>query len=56
MYDKLGYTVFRRVLRYYGGADSEDAFDMRKALGRSDGSHVIPLKRPINPSELWPGN
>ncbi|ODV82911.1 hypothetical protein CANARDRAFT_10109 [[Candida] arabinofermentans NRRL YB-2248] len=42
MYEKLGYTVFRRVVGYYGGVDvipdkkkiddEIDAFDMRKSL------------------------
>lgn len=26
MYTKFGYTVYRRVLGYYSGADNEDAF------------------------------
>ena len=26
MYTKCGYTVFRRVLDYYTGADDEDAY------------------------------
>lgn len=30
MYTKLGYSVFRRVVGYYG--DKEDAYDMRKCL------------------------
>lgn len=32
MYTKLGYSVFRRVVGYYG--DQEDAYDMRKSLPR----------------------
>ena len=29
MYEKMGYSIYRRVLGYYSG--EEDAFDMRKA-------------------------
>ncbi|URE37599.1 FR47-like protein [Musa troglodytarum] len=32
MYEKLGYVIYRRVLRYYSG--EEDGLDMRKALSR----------------------
>ena len=53
MYKSLGYIVYRRVLDYYsgsGGADSEDAFDMRKAMPRDkDKTTVIPLDKPIKP-------
>lgn len=37
MYKKMGYSVYRRVVGYYsagGGADAEDAYDMRKPLKR----------------------
>ncbi|KAF8646948.1 hypothetical protein AX16_007040 [Volvariella volvacea WC 439] len=41
MYEKMGYSVYRRVKEYYGnlgmgkgGRDEEDAFDMRKPLSR----------------------
>ena len=48
MYKKMGYSVFRRVVDYYsddptgkGGGKGEDAFDMRKPLGRDkDRRHV----------------
>eukprot|EP00271_Cylindrocystis_brebissonii_P015914 TRINITY_DN38994_c0_g1_i1.p1 TRINITY_DN38994_c0_g1~~TRINITY_DN38994_c0_g1_i1.p1 ORF type:complete len:175 (+),score=33.91 TRINITY_DN38994_c0_g1_i1:328-852(+) len=51
MYEKFGYTVYRRVLRYYSG--EEDAFDMRKALPRDKlKKSVIPMTRPITPEEL----
>ena len=53
MYRKLGYTVFRRVLGYYGG--EEDAFDMRLALSRDTAkASVVPLPVPVRPDELWP--
>ncbi|KAL0418734.1 UNVERIFIED_CONTAM: N-terminal acetyltransferase B complex catalytic subunit NAA20 [Sesamum radiatum] len=51
MYEKLGYVVYRRVLRYYSG--EEDGLDMRKALSRDvEKKSVIPLKRPVTPDEL----
>ncbi|EMR08470.1 hypothetical protein PNEG_03298 [Pneumocystis murina B123] len=36
MYKSLGYSVFRRVIKYYNGSkgDDEDALDMRKPLSR----------------------
>jgi len=41
MYERMGYSVYRRVREYYGslgvgkgGRDEEDAFDMRKPLPR----------------------
>jgi len=34
MYKKMGYVVYRRVIEYYSGDPSEDAFDMRKPLER----------------------
>ncbi|KAG0458414.1 hypothetical protein HPP92_023276 [Vanilla planifolia] len=51
MYEKLGYVVYRRVLRYYSG--EEDGLDMRKALSRDvEKKSMIPLKRPVTPDEL----
>ncbi|GAB5034832.1 n-acetyltransferase 5 [Nannochloropsis oceanica] len=51
MYEKFGYSVYRRVLGYYSG--EEDAFDMRKALPRDvHKKSVIPLTRPVTPAEL----
>lgn len=46
LYQGLGYTVFRRVVDYYnddptGRKAGEDAFDMRKPLGRDKkGKHI----------------
>jgi len=39
MYEGMGYSVWRRIIGYYGtgsggGKDDEDAFDMRKPLSR----------------------
>jgi N-terminal acetyltransferase B complex catalytic subunit len=53
MYASLGYTVYRRVLRYYGGSPPEDAFDMRKALPRdANGESVIPLPAPVTADDI----
>jgi N-terminal acetyltransferase B complex catalytic subunit len=53
MYEKFGYSVYRRVLGYYTGADEEDAFDMRKALPRDvHKKSIIPLKHPVRPEDL----
>ncbi|KAJ7514388.1 hypothetical protein O6H91_23G042100 [Diphasiastrum complanatum] len=51
MYQKLGYVIYRRVLRYYSG--EEDGLDMRKAMPRDkDKKSIIPLKDPVTPEEL----
>jgi len=51
MYEKLGYTVYRRVIKYYSG--TEDAFDMRKAMPRDvQKKSIIPLKHPVTPDDL----
>ncbi|WRX10241.1 hypothetical protein QQP08_002728 [Theobroma cacao] len=51
MLPKLGYVIYRRVLRYYSG--EEDGLDMRKALSRDiEKKSIIPLKRPVTPDEL----
>ncbi|ETV94894.1 N-alpha-acetyltransferase 20, NatB catalytic subunit, variant [Aphanomyces invadans] len=54
MYEKFGYSVYRRVLGYYSGDDDgEDAFDMRKALPRDkDKKSIIPLPYPVMPDSL----
>ncbi|KAF4316227.1 hypothetical protein JM18_007020 [Phytophthora kernoviae] len=54
MYEKFGYSVYRRVLGYYSNADDgEDAFDMRKALPRDiHKKSIIPLPHPITPDQL----
>lgn len=50
LYEKLGYSVFRRVVGYYGGEmpydrnalnDQIDAFDMRKALPRDTKQETV---------------
>ncbi|KAI8900814.1 acyl-CoA N-acyltransferase [Globomyces pollinis-pini] len=53
MYEKFGYTIYRRVIGYYTGNDPEDAFDMRKALPRDKlKQSIIPLKHPVYPEDL----
>ncbi|KAL9647508.1 hypothetical protein ABK040_006868 [Willaertia magna] len=53
MYEKLGYTTYRRVLGYYSGKNSEDGLDMRKATGLDpERKSMIPLGRDIHPEEL----
>ncbi|KAH8726787.1 acyl-CoA N-acyltransferase [Phaeosphaeriaceae sp. PMI808] len=39
LYRKMGYSVYRRVLKYYN--DDEDAFDMRKPLSRDKDKGTI---------------
>ena len=51
MYEKFGYTVYRRVIGYYSG--EEDAYDMRKAMPRDrEKQSVVPLGRAVYPHEL----
>ena len=51
MYRKMGYDVYRRVLRYYEG--EEDGFDMRNPLARDVGGvRCKPLERPVTVKEL----
>jgi N-terminal acetyltransferase B complex catalytic subunit len=53
MYEKFGYTTYRRVLHYYSEGPAEDALDMRKALSRDrDKRSVVPLGRPVTVDEL----
>lgn len=53
MYQRMGYSVYRRVLDYYSGFKSEDGLDLRKALPRDVHKRsVIPLPRPVHASEL----
>ncbi|GMH82283.1 hypothetical protein TrVE_jg11833 [Triparma verrucosa] len=52
MYERMGYSVYRTVLKYYSDND-EDAYDMRKAMPRDpEGKSCVPLKEPITPDEL----
>ncbi|KAF1353621.1 acyl-CoA N-acyltransferase [Delphinella strobiligena] len=54
LYEKMGYSVYRRIVDYYN--DGADAFDMRKPLARDRDRKTI---RPdgenirVDPSEVW---
>jgi N-terminal acetyltransferase B complex catalytic subunit len=53
MYQKFGYSTYRRVISYYSGEDPEDALDMRKALPRDKNRQsVVPLDHPVYPHDL----
>lgn len=50
MYRLLGYVIYRQVIGYYSGVNSEDAYDMRKAMSRDKQKHsMIPLPHPVHP-------
>ncbi|KAI5453159.1 N-alpha-acetyltransferase 20 [Naganishia albida] len=63
MYEKMGYSVFRRVVGYYNGMegvgnspDQLDGFDMRKSMARdTDRKHVRSNGREVRvrPEEVW---
>ena len=48
MYSKFGYTVYRRVIGYYSGSDSEDAFGARSA-DQATRAH----RRSVTDDERW---
>jgi N-terminal acetyltransferase B complex catalytic subunit len=53
MYEKFGYSTYRRVIGYYSGELPEDALDMRKALPRDvEKKSIIPLNHPVRPEDL----
>jgi N-terminal acetyltransferase B complex catalytic subunit len=53
MYEKFGYVKYRRVLDYYSGKYTEDAFDMRKALARDTSRRsMVPLREPVRAQDL----
>ena len=56
MYEKFGYSVYRRVINYYSGYGDEapeDALDMRKALPRDkEKQSILPLDHPVRPEDL----
>ena len=54
LYRRMGYSVFRRVVGYYG--DGEDAFDMRKPLGRDKDRGTVREggeEWRVDPGEVW---
>ncbi len=52
LYERLGYSIYRRVVGYYSGV--EDAFDMRKPCSRDTlRKSVIPLDHPVYPEDMY---
>lgn len=54
LYRRLGYSVWRRVEGYY--ADREDAWDMRKSLGRDEGGWCVRERGEevvVQPEDVW---
>lgn len=53
MYERLGYSVYRRVIDYYSGDPDEDAYDMRKALTKDVHKRSIkPLPHPVRAQDV----
>jgi N-terminal acetyltransferase B complex catalytic subunit len=54
LYKSLGYSVYRRVVKYYN--DDVDAFDMRKPLSRDKNRDTIREGGEdiaVDPSDVW---
>jgi len=54
LYRKMGYSIYRRIVGYYG--DGEDAFDMRKPLKRDEKRGTVREngdKVMVDPAEVW---
>ena len=54
LYKGMGYSVYRRVVSYYG--DGEDAFDMRKTLKRDVKKETLRENGEeyrVDPEEVW---
>ncbi|ORY02452.1 acyl-CoA N-acyltransferase [Clohesyomyces aquaticus] len=54
LYRKMGYSVYRRVVDYYN--DGEDAFDMRKSLGRDKNKECVREggeETRVRPEDVW---
>ena len=54
LYRKMGYSIYRRIVGYYG--DGEDAFDMRKPLKRDEKRATVREKGDkvlVDPAEVW---
>ena len=53
MYERLGYLVYRSVIKYYSGDPVEDAYDMRKSMPKDKEKVTMkPLNKSIYPHEL----
>ena len=51
LYERLGYILYRRILKYYSTVD-EDGFDMRKSLKwDKEKKFMVPLKEPVTCEE-----
>ena len=54
LYKSLGYSVYRRVVKYYN--DDSDAFDMRKPLSRDKKRETVRENGEniaVEPSDVW---
>jgi N-terminal acetyltransferase B complex catalytic subunit len=54
LYRSLGYSVYRRVVKYYN--DDADAFDMRKPLSRDNNKDTVREGGEdiaVDPSDVW---
>ena len=47
MYEKMGYSTYRRVTGYYTGPNAEDALDMRKPLSRDPQGNSLKTDRTV---------
>lgn len=53
MYETFGFVKYRRILQYYSGEASEDAFDMRKSLSMDkEKKAMIPLPKPVHADDI----
>jgi len=53
MYERLGYVVYRSVIKYYSGDPVEDAYDMRKSMPKDKEKITMkPLNKAVFPHEL----
>ncbi len=54
MYEKMGYSTFRRITGYYTGPNGEDGLDMRKCLPRdTQKQSLFTDRRVISVDELY---
>lgn len=54
LYEKMGYSVYRRIVDYYN--DGSDAFDMRKPLSRDTQRKTVRAGGEnirVDPGEVW---
>jgi N-terminal acetyltransferase B complex catalytic subunit len=54
MYSAMGYAVYQQIIEYYSGENSEDAYDMHKALpADKERKSMIPKSRPVTVAEAF---